>query len=287
MTKLLDKEFIRVSKSPAAAPVLLVKKPGGGLWFCVDYHALNTITKKDCYPLPLINKTLEQIGKAKWFLKLDVIAAFHKIHIALGDEWLMAFWTWFGLFKWLVTPFGLANVPSTFQCYVNWVLQEFLDEFASAYLNNILIFTDGTLSEHQEHVHKVLGHLQDAGLQVDIDKCEFEVKTTKYLGFIIEAGKGVHMDPVKVEVITNWAVPKIVKGVRSFLGFANFYQRFIWNYSELTIPLTALIQKDKCFIWDDKCDESFQQLKQMFITAPILMQFNPDCETVVEADSSR
>ena len=286
LTELLEKEFIRVSKSPAAAPVLLVKKPGGGLRFCVDYRALNAITKKDRYPLPLTNETLERIGRAKWFTKLDVIAAFHKIRVALGDEWLTAFRTRFGLFEWLVTPFGLANAPNTFQRYINWVLRDFLDEFASAYLDDILIFTDGTLSEHQEHVRKVLGRLQGAGLQINIDKCEFELKSTKYLGFIIEAGKGVRMDPAKVEAITNWAVPKTVKGSRSFLGFANFYRRFIRNYSELTIPLTALTQKDKDFVWDSKCDESFEQLKRMFITAPIIMQFDPDRETIVEADSS-
>ena len=286
LTELLEKNFIRVSNSPAAAPVLLVKKPGGGLRFCVDYRALNAITKKDRYPLPLINETLERVGKARWFTKLDVIAAFHKIRIAAGDEWLTAFRTRFGLFEWLVTPFGLANAPSTFQRYVNWVLRDFLDEFTSAYLDDILVFTDGTLSEHQGHVRKVLGRLQEAGLQIDIDKCEFEVKSTKYLGFIIEAGKGVSMDPAKVEAIMNWAAPTTVKGVRSFLGFANFYRRFIRNYSELTVPLTALTQKDKPFIWDDKCEESFQQLKRMFTTAPILMQFNPDRETVVETDSS-
>lgn len=286
LTELLEKNFIRVSNSPAAAPVLFVKKPGGGLRFCVDYRALNAITKKDRYPLPLINETLERVGKAKWFTKLDVIAAFHKIRIAAGDEWLTAFRTRFGLFEWLVTPFGLANAPSTFQRYVNWVLRDFLDEFASAYLDDILIFTDGTLSEHREHVRKVLGRLQEAGLQIDIDKCEFEVKSTKYLGFIIEAGKGVSMDPAKVEAIMNWAAPTTTKGVRSFLGFANFYRRFIRNYSELTIPLTALTQKDKPFVWDDKCEESFQQLKRMFTTAPILTQFDPDRETVVETDSS-
>jgi len=122
LTELLEKNFICVSNSPAAAPVLFVKKPGGGLQFCVDYQALNTITKKDCYPLLLINETLERVRKAKWFTKLDVIAAFHKIHITAGNEWLTAFQTWFGLFEWLVTPFGLANALSTFQRYVNWVL---------------------------------------------------------------------------------------------------------------------------------------------------------------------
>lgn len=117
------KNFIRVSNSPAVAPVLLVKKPGGGLRFCVDYRALNAITKKDRYSLPLINETLERVGKARWFTKLNVIAAFHKIRITAGDEWLTAFRTRFGLFEWLVTPVGLANAPSTFQRYVNWILR--------------------------------------------------------------------------------------------------------------------------------------------------------------------
>lgn len=166
------------------------------------------------------------------------------------------------------------------------MLQEFLDEFASAYLDDILVFSSGPLAEHREHVKRVLGRLQDAGLHLDIDKCEFEVQSTKYLGFIIEAGKGVQMDPAKVEAIIAWDTPTTVKEVRSFLGFANFYQHFIHNFSELTAPLTALTQKGKEFHWSEACEEAFQQLKHMFTTAPILMQFDPEHETVVEADSS-
>ena len=123
LTELLDKEFIRVSNSPAAAPVLFVRKPGGGLRFCCDYRALNKLTRKDRYPLPLIQETLNRISKAKWFTKMDVIAAFHKIRIKEGDEWKTAFRTRFGLFKWLVTPFGLANAPSTFQRYINYIFR--------------------------------------------------------------------------------------------------------------------------------------------------------------------
>ena len=118
-----------------------------------------------------------------------MIAAFHKICIAKGQEWLTSFHTHFGLFEWLVTPFGLANASSTFQHYVNWVLHDFLDEFASVYLDDILIFLSDSLRDHQKKVSTVLQHLADAGLQLDVDKCEFEVQSTKYLGFIVKADK--------------------------------------------------------------------------------------------------
>jgi len=282
----LDKGFIRVSTSPAAAPVLFAKKPGGGLRFCVDYRALNKITRKDRYPLPLIHETLERISKAKWFTKLDVTTAFHRIRIAEGDEWMTAFRTRFGLFEWLVTPFGLANAPSTFQRYINWTLREFLDDFVSAYLDDILIFTEGSLAEHRKQVEKVLQRLRSSGLQLDIGKCEFEVQRTKYLGYILEAGKGISMDPEKVKAIIEWEAPRSVKGVRSFLGFANFYRRFIREFSKIVSPLTALTQKDVKFEWTEAANDAFLLLKKMFTTAPILVQFDPERETVIEADSS-
>lgn len=282
----LSKGFIRVSNSPAASPVLFVKKPGGGLRFCVDYRALNAITRKDRYPLPLINETLERIGKATWFTKVDVISAFHKIRIAEGSEWLTAFRTRYGLYEWLVTPFGLVNAPSTFQKYINWAIREFLDEFASAYLDDVLIFTTGSLAKHRKHVSLVLDRLQKAGIYLDIDKCEFEVQSTKYLGFIIDAGKGIRMDPEKIKAIEQWEAPTTVRAVRGFIGFANFYRRFIKDFSKTAAPLIELTKKDVKFNWSEAADNAFKKMKQLFTTAPVLMHFDPDRETVVEVDSS-
>ena len=286
LTDLLDKGFIRVSNSPAASPVLFVRKPGGGLRFCVDYRALNKITRKDRYPLPLIHETLNNISKAKWFTKLDVIAAFHKLRIQEGDEWLTAFRTRYGLFEWLVTPFGMAGAPSTFQRYINWVLREFLDEFVSAYLDDILIYTNGSLKEHRRHVRSVLAKLQEAGLYIDIGKCEFETQSTKYLGFIIEAGKGIRMDPEKIKAIREWEAPKSVKGVRSFLGFANFYRRFIKDFSILAMPLVKLTAKGQEFRWTSEAEDAFVRMKTIFCTEPTLAQFDPDRTTLVETDAS-
>ena len=286
LTELLNKGFIRVSNSPAAAPVLFVKKPGGGLRFCVDYRGLNKISVKDRYPLPLIYETLRNISRAKWYTKLDVVAAFHKIRIAEGEEWKTAFRTRYGLYEWMVTPFGLANAPSTFQRYVNWALRDYLDEFCSAYVDDILIFTSGSLKLHREQVKKVLGRLQKAGLHLDIDKCEFEVTSTKYLGFIIEAGKGIRMDPEKIKAIKSWEAPTTVKGVRGFLGFANFYRRFIKDFALIAKPLTDLTKKDLKFNWNQGAEEAFLKLKDIFLSEPVLASFDFDRETRIETDSS-
>ena len=148
----LDKGFIRVSNSPATALVLFVKKPGSGLQFCVDYQGLNKITYKDRYPLPLIYKTLYIISQAKWFTKLDVVTIFHKIQIAEGQEQMIAFYTRYSLFKQTVIPFSLANAPSTFQRYINWALRDYLDEFYSVYIDDILVYTDGSLDKYRGYV---------------------------------------------------------------------------------------------------------------------------------------
>ncbi|XPS94913.1 hypothetical protein M3J09_004211 [Ascochyta lentis] len=286
LTSYLDKGFIRVSKSSASAPVLFVKKPSGGLRFCVDYRALNAITKKDRYPLPLIHETLSQISKATWFTKVDVIQAFHKIRIAKGDEWKTAFRTRFGLYEWLVTPFGLANAPSTFQRYINWVLREYLDEWCSAYVDDVLIYSSGTREEHEAKVKEIVQKLGAAGLHLDVGKSEFSVKSTKYLGFIIEAGKGIRMDPAKVAAIKSWEPPKTVKGIRSFLGFANFYRQFISQFSSMAEPLTRLTGKNATFKWGEPQQRAFDAMKAAFTREPALANFDPDLETVLECDAS-
>lgn len=286
LTSYLDRGFIRVSRSSAAAPVLFVKKPGGGLRFCVDYRALNAITRKDRYPLPLIHETLNQIGQAKWFTKLDVIQAFHKIRIAEGDEWKTAFRTRFGLYEWLVCPFGLANAPSTFQRYINWTLKDHIDEDASAFLDDVLIYSNGTKADHKRRVKIIVEKLGKAGLQLDINKCEFGVKKTKYLGFIVEAEKGISMDPEKIRAITEWEPPRSIRGVRSFVGFANFYRQFIKEFSSIVAPLTKLTGKNAEFIWEPAQQEAFTKLKEAFVTEPALAFFDPELETIMETDAS-
>ena len=182
---------------------------------------------------------------------------------------MIAFRTRYGFFEWFVTPFGLANALNTFQRYINWALRDFLNEFCSAYVDDILIYIDGSRTEHQKQVKKILERLREAGLQLDVSKCEFEVKTTKYLGFIIEVGKGITMDPTKVETIIKWEAPKTVKKVQGFLGFANFYRKFIKNFSQLVMRLTNIIRKDTKFDWSEAGNEVFSKLKQIFVSLEV------------------
>lgn len=191
ITENLKEGFIEPSNAPWAAPVLMAKKAGGGLRFCVDYWKLNALSKRDAYPLPLIDETLAQIAKAKIFTKIDIRQAFHRIRIAAGDEDLTTFRLRYGSFKYKVVPFGLTNGPATFQRFINNTLRGRLDEFCHAYIDDILIYSN-SLKEHKEHVRWVLKRLREAGLQADLTKCEFHVEKTKYLGFIIGVVTHVH-----------------------------------------------------------------------------------------------
>jgi hypothetical protein len=231
----LGKGFIEPGQAPFASPILFVKKANGSLRFCIDYRKLNAITRKDRYPLPLIDETLARLSRAKIFTKLDIRQAFHRIRIDPASEDLTTFRTRYGSYKCKVLPFGLTNGPATYQRYMNDVLFDYLDEFCTAYLDDILIYSDNEL-EHQAHVKKVLERLRNAGLQVDIKKCEFGVERTKYLGFIVTT-EGIEVDPEKVEVIRDWKPPCTVKGIQSFLGFCNFYRRFIRDYGVVAKPL--------------------------------------------------
>lgn len=286
LTDLLKKGWIRPSSSPAAAPVLFAKKPNGGLRLCVDYRGLNSITTPDRYPLPLFKETLRQLSKSKWFTKLDVKSAFHRLRIREGDEWMTAFRCRLGLFEWLVTPFGLINAPASFQRYINETLRENLDINATAYMDDVLIYTNGNVQEHWRTVRGILDKLDKAGLYLDIDKCEFLRKEVKYLGFIIRAGKSVTVDPAKVKAILEWQPPTSVKGVRSFLGLANFYRCFVACFAEIAVPLTNLTKKKAVWRWGETENSAFERLKKIFASEPVLAQWDPDRKTILEADCS-
>ena len=165
-------------------------------------------------------------------------------------------------------------------------MREFFDDFVSAYIDDVIIFTNGSLQEHRNQVLRVLKKLENAGLQLDIDKCEFEQKKVKYLGYIVDSDRGICVNLKKVEAIRAWEPPSTVRGIRGFLGFANYYREFIPQFSDIARPLTDLTKKDVAFHWNDAEEAAFEHLKELLINAPILAAFDPERETRVQPDSS-
>jgi len=184
----------------------------------------------------------------------------------------------------MVMPFGLTNAPATWQAFINNVPREYLDVFVVVYLDDILVYSR-TLEEHKVHVRKVLQKLQDYKLRVKPQKSEFHKHETHFLGYVVSKD-GIKMDTKKVSVVKEWPTPTNVKEVQSFLGFANFYRRFIANYSRITAPLTALTTKETPFVWDKAQQGAFEELKQRFTDQPILLVFDPDKPITVETDAS-
>jgi len=288
----MSKGFIRELLSPFAAPVLFAKKPDGSLRFCIDYRDINSKTMKNRYPLPLMTETLNLVGKAKIYRKLDVRAAYDLLRVKEGDEYKLAFHTIYGLFEPTVLQFGTANTPADFQGSINNSIRNVLDDFALAYLDNILIYSDSQ-EEHVGYVKWIMQRLLEAGLYLKPEKCEFHMETVRYLGWIIST-KGISMDENKIETVRNWSWEKMTKNgwlnhlleVQQFLGFCTDYPRFIPKYSEKVELLTTLTKKDERFMWESEQQLAFETIITAFTTAPALCDFNYESENIVETDTS-
>jgi len=181
-------------------------------------------------------------------------------------------------------PFGLTNTPASFQQWMNEILSDYLDIFCVAYLDDILVFSPDE-ETHRKHVPAVLTRVRDTGLTLKASKCEFHTMETEYLGYVISPG-GLRMDEEKIRTIRDWKEPTNVKGVHHFLGFTNFYQRFIRDYIKITMPLSSLTRKDKLWEWGDKQQEAFETLKGAMITELILQHFDPEQPVTIETDAS-
>ncbi|KAL7280850.1 hypothetical protein ACG7TL_005794 [Trametes sanguinea] len=283
----LWKGFIRRSTSPAASPVLFVRNKTGELRLCVDYRGLNAITKKNRYPLPLIDDLLDRVQGCKVFSVIDLKNAFNLIRIREGDEWKTAFRTHLGLFEYTVMPFGLTNAPGIFQGFIQDTLRNLLDVICVVYIDDILIFSRSQ-EEHEHHICLVLERLRVAGLFANTKKCVFEQSEVEYLGYLLSS-EGIKMHPCKLETIADWPLPASVKDVQSFLGFTNFYRRFIDGYARIVLPLNALTKKDKRsepFVLTSGATEAFNMLKRAFMTSPVLRHFDPSLPSTLATDAS-
>jgi hypothetical protein len=258
------------SKSPQAAPFFFVSKKDGGLRPCQDYRYLNSHTVRNAYPLPLIPELIDDMKDSTLFTKFDVRWGYNNVRIKEEDQWKGAFITPFGLFEPTVMFFGFCNGPPTFQTFMNSIFADMIAErWLKIYIDDLGIHTKGDLILHHERTRRVLLRLREHGLALKLSKSIFDAPRMDFLGMIIGQGK-IEMDPSKLTAIRDWKPPASVKGIRSFLGFANFYRKFIPNFSNVVAPLTLLTRKEQPWLWTSLQQRAFDSLKTTFSSAPVL-----------------
>ena len=251
LEELLSKGFIRLSISPWGAPVLFVKKKDGSLRLCIDYRKLNKVTIRNQYPLPRIDELFDQLQGSRVYSKIDLRSGYHRLRVQESDVPKTAFRTCYGHYEFLVMPFGLTNTPTAFMDLMNRVFQPYLDRFVIVFINDILVYS-GSSEEHSEHLRIVLQTLRERQFYAKLSKCKFWLDRVTFLGHVISV-EGVSVDPQKIEAVVNWKPPKNVSEVKSFLGLAWYYRKFVEGFSKIAAPLTKMTRKDVNYDWVDAC----------------------------------
>jgi hypothetical protein len=279
------KSFIRPSRSPWASPVLFVEKKDKSKRLCVDYRALNQVTIKNKYLLPRIEVLFEQLTGALVFSKIDLNSGYHQLRIREEDIEKTTFCTRYGHFEFIVMSFGLTNAPAAFMEAMNRMLHEFLDDFVVMFLDDILIYSKME-EEHERHLRLVLGALRKNQFYGKLKKCAFWLSEVAFLGHVINQ-QGIAVDPKNVAAVVEWKRPSSVSEIRSFLGLAGYYRRFVPNFSSIDKPLTRLLEKGVLFVWSNACKVSYQTLKNKLVNAPILALPESGKRFTVFTDASR
>ena len=281
---LLKEGKITPSNSPWATNVVLVRKNDGTKRFCVDYRKLNAVTIKDAYPIPRIDDSIDALTGAQWFSTLDLASGYWEVALDGEAHEKSAFVVRGGLYSWRVMPFGLCNAPSTFERLMERVLSGLHWETLLVYLDDVIVFGK-TIQEEISRLSVVFQRLKGAGLKLKPKKCDLFKQKVYYLGHIVSP-EGISTDPGKIEVVKHWPVPESVKEVRSFLGLASYYMRFIEAFSTVARPLHRVTEKNREFHWNEECQASFEVLKKRLTEAPILAYPDPDGKFILDTDAS-
>jgi hypothetical protein len=267
---LLDKGFIHPCSSPWSCPALLVLMKDKDLCLCVDYQPLNAATIKNKYPLPCIDILFDQLARAQVFSKIDLHSGYHQIKIHAEDIPKTIFTTRYILYEYLVMSFGLTNASAHFTYLMNSIFMPELDMFIVVFIDDILVYSKST-EERKEHLRVVLQRLRDHQLYAKFSKCEFWINEVSFLGHVISS-EGITVEPDKVRDVLDWKLPTSVAQVRSFLGLASYYRRFILNFSKILEPITELLRKGNKYVWSKDCEEALMTLKKLLTTSPVLVQ---------------
>ncbi|GJX70841.1 putative reverse transcriptase domain-containing protein [Tanacetum coccineum] len=285
LKELQEKGFIRPSHSPWGAPMLFVKKKDGAMRMCIDYRELNKLTIKNRYLLPRINNLFDQLQGACCFSKIDLRLGYHQLSIREEDIPKTTFRTRYGHFEFTVMPFGLTNAPAIFMDLMNRVCKPYLDKFVIVFIDDILIYSKSE-EEHEVHLKTILDLLKKEKLYAKFSKCEFWLKEVQFLGHVVNHDS-IHVDPSKVESVQNWKIPESSTEIRSFLGLAGYYRRFIENFSKIAKPLTLLTQNNKTYVWGNEQDGAFRILKEKLCNALVLAFPDGPDDFMVYCDASK
>lgn len=283
---MLSNDVIEPSNSPWSSPIVMVRKKNTDSWrFCVDYRLVNRVTKHDAYPLPYISSILDRLRDARYLTSLDIKSAYFQIPVSKESQPLTAFTVpGRGLFHFKRLPFGLSTAPATWQRLIDRVLGVDLEPYCFKYLDDIIITTH-TFEQHVDILSKVFLRLNEAGLTLNKEKCQFCRPELQYLGYVVDV-HGLHVDPSKVEAILQIPTPSKVADIRRFIGTASWYRRFIPNFSIITKPLTELLRKNVKFHWTDRQEESFRKIKEYLISAPVLSCPDFELSFTIQTDAS-
>ena len=285
---MLAGDQIEPSDSPWSSPVVLVKKKDKTYRFCVDYRKLNSVTVKDSFPIANLSDCLDSLSGSKWFSTLDLASGYWQCEVEESDRHKTAFITHRGLHQFKVLAFGLSNSPPTFQRLMERVLTGLTWDKVLVYLDDIIVLAKNSFDEAITNLQCVFDRLRDANLKLKPKKCTLFQKQVEFLGHVV-SDKGVSCDPEKLSAVREWKEPTTVSEVRSFLGFANYYRRFVQSFAHVASPLTDLTKKDIPFHWSTECQEAFDLLKQKLVEAPILAYPSTDPEDIwiLDADASQ
>ncbi|KAE8972532.1 hypothetical protein PR003_g27462 [Phytophthora rubi] len=277
--------FVRESNSPWASPVLMIRKPDGGIRFGIDYRKLNAVTVKDCYPMPLIDDILDVLSGSKLFSTMDIASGYWNAPMHEDSIAKTVFTCKYGLFEWLVMPFGLCNAVPAFERLMETVLVDLKWRICLVFLDDCVIFSED-FPTHLVRVRQVLTRFRQAGFKLKMKKCHWERSQVAFLGHIVTP-TGILPNPEKVKAVMNVQRPRDVHDIRSFLGLTSYFRRYIPGYALISTPLERLKVKDAPFLWTEDCEIAFRQLKRALVRPPILVYPDMKKRFKLYVDSSR
>ncbi|KAH9085757.1 hypothetical protein Ae201684P_005459 [Aphanomyces euteiches] len=283
LNQYLDLGLIRPSKSPWSSPVLMIRKPDGSIRFCIDYRKLNSVTVKDSYPMPRIDDLLDVLGRAKLFSTMDIASGYWNVPMAKDSIEKTAFTCKYGLYEWLVMPFGLCNTVPCFEKLMEHILIDYKWRTCLVYLDDCIVYSED-FGSHLIRLSQVLTKFREAGFKLKMSKCKWGRSSVPFLGHIVTPA-GILPNPEKIKSVLRVKALKDASQVRAFLGLAGYFRRFVRDFSKIAAPLTNLLTAEQ-FIWSTACDEALESLKRSLVSPPILAHPDFDLPFSIWVDAS-